>query len=171
MSAVCCSADNDGDLDLFVANYAGLREGIFTNELYRNDGDGNLKIVSGEAAYANLTDRRYGASIGLDGSTLSDSMDESLPKRIAGAADACWGDYDGDGFVDLFLAMGGYQPSQFELLTPSKPGYRNLLYHNEGVLGGIHQGFALITSGVGDLLISEYPSTGCAFADYDGVRA
>jgi hypothetical protein len=70
--------DNDGDLDLFVAN------GINTppdenNFLYTNNGDGTFtKVTSGDV----VTDG--GFSLGC-----------------------AWGDYDSDGDLDLFVANSG----------------------------------------------------------------
>jgi hypothetical protein len=80
--------DNDGDLDLFVAN-------VGANALYRNDGS-----VFSEVA------NQAGVRI-ENGSWLTAMAD--------------WADYDGDGFLDLYLASGGdrqFQP--------------NLLYANNG---------------------------------------
>ncbi len=89
--------DNDGWLDLFVAN-AGPRNaanilGDETNFLYHNNGDGTFtKITSGSLVH----DRGH----------------------FFGAA---WGDYDNDGFPDLFVCagFGGFNEN-------------NLLYRNNG---------------------------------------
>ena len=63
--------DNDGDLDLFVANGQNA-----SNNLYQNNGDGTFtKITSGV--------------IINDGQSCQS---------------AAWGDYDNDGFLDLFVA-------------------------------------------------------------------
>src|SRR6266498_4144513 len=77
--------DNDGWLDLFVANRGpGQR-----NFLYHNNGDGTFtKITSG-----------------------------SLVNDGGNSFAAAWGDYDNDGFLDLFVANGGEA---------------NFLYHNNG---------------------------------------
>lgn len=74
--------DNDGDLDIFVANRFG------GNFFYRNEGNGFTWITNG--------------SMGTD------------QER---ANSASWGDYDQDGHLDLFVANVGTQ---------------NSLYHNEG---------------------------------------
>ena len=79
--------DNDGNLDLFVSQNTGSGPAR-KNLLYHNNGDGT---------FTSLT----------NSSLTSDSG------YFAGLA---WGDYDNDGFPDLFLAAG--QPS--------------FLYHNEG---------------------------------------
>jgi hypothetical protein len=77
--------DNDGYLDLFVANASGQR-----NSLYHNRGDGTFdKITIGNI----VTDG--GDSIGC-----------------------VWGDYDNDGFLDLFVA--------------NRSNQNNFLYHNDG---------------------------------------
>ncbi|MBI1176447.1 hypothetical protein GC207_03305 [bacterium] len=84
-SASWADYDNDGDLDLFVAN----RDGV--NFLYRNDGQaGFTKITTGEIA----TD-------------------------VADSNAGIWGDYDNDGWLDLYVANGD---------TPANQA--NFLYHN-----------------------------------------
>lgn len=78
--------DNDGDLDLFVANNLGSY-----NFLYSNDGDGTFtKITTGDIV--NDDGYSHGAS---------------------------WGDYNGDGFLDL-------------IVTDFMATKHNLLYKNNG---------------------------------------
>jgi hypothetical protein len=88
----CCTTaaawgdyDNDGRLDLYVGRYLDPRRGIPTtfyarngepNRLYRNHGDGTFRDVTAEAGVGD-------------------------PGLCLGAA---WGDFDGDGFPDLFVA-------------------------------------------------------------------
>src|SRR4051812_15981832 len=72
--------DNDGYLDLYVVNSGSDPEGKGPNYLYRNNQDGTFTDVA--------------ASTGVDDSVLS---------RGRGAA---WGDYDNDGFLDLFITNG-----------------------------------------------------------------
>ena len=68
--------DNDGDMDVFVVE--GGFSGGGTSRLYRNDGNGVFTpITSGQ-----------------------------LAQRSTLGTGAAWGDYDNDGFPDLFLARG-----------------------------------------------------------------
>lgn len=76
-SASLADIDNDGDLDILFQGSSGARQ------LYRNDvvGSGN-----GTLGFTNIT--------------------STLPSGSAAIGDswsAAWGDYDGDGFVDLFV--------------------------------------------------------------------
>ena len=109
----CTSADydNDGYMDLFVANYGE------NNFLYHNNGNGTFtKITTG----AIVNDG--GNSTGCD-----------------------WGDYDNDGFIDLFVCNRN-QP--------------NFLYHNNG-----NGTFTKITTGA--IVTNNSNSGGCAWCDYD----
>ncbi len=76
--------DNDGWLDLFVANTYGHND-----YLYHNNGDGTFTKIVGDIA-------------------VSDATNSWCP---------LWGDYDRDGFLDLFV---------------STTTGANLLYHNNG---------------------------------------
>ena len=80
--------DNDGWLDLFVAN----ANTAHNNFLYHNNQDGTFTKVTG-------------STVNLDGWT---------------SWSCAWGDYDNDGFMDLFVSTG------FDSYEP------NLLYHNTG---------------------------------------
>ena len=82
--------DNDGDNDLFICNpYYGGR-------LYRN----NLNAGGG---FVDVTDTVF---VGADRDAISQAITAS------------WGDYNGDGFVDLFVANTNYLGS-VKLLSPS----------------------------------------------------
>ncbi|MGB1891596.1 MAG: FG-GAP repeat domain-containing protein [Candidatus Latescibacterota bacterium] len=81
--------DNDGDLDLYLAN-------IGANALYENDGG------------TGFTDVADLAGVRIDNSGWLTAM-------------ADWADYDGDGFLDLYLATGSDR--QFQ---------RDILYANNG---------------------------------------
>ena len=88
--------DNDGFLDLYVSRGKQSGNGELGNTLYRNNGNGTFSDVTLEAG------------VNDDTNTWA----------------AAWGDYDNDGFLDLFVA----RPGQHEL----GPGNANLLYHNNG---------------------------------------
>ncbi len=151
--------DNDGDLDLFVAN-------IGDDFLYRNNGNGGfVKVTAGPMV--NDGARSFGASWGdydndhdLDLFVANDGNDflyrndgpAGFAKIDTGAmvndgklSNGCsWGDYDNDGHLDLFVAnIGG-----------------NFLYHNnrDGTFSKVTTG-AIVTDGG--------RSVGCAWGDYD----
>jgi hypothetical protein len=67
------------------------------------------------------------------------------------AFDCAWGDYDNDGFLDLFLAQGA---------NPGD-GFKNILYHNNG-----NGSFTRVLTGS---LVNDPSVTppGCAWGDYD----
>ena len=110
VSAIFLDYDNDADLDVFVVNYVewslegnvdcyqGGRLAYCSpaayagrpNTLYRNDGDGRFHNVTKEVGIA--------AEIG-----------KGLGVAVA--------DYDGDGFVDIYVA---------------NDGVRNFMFHNQG---------------------------------------
>ncbi|HEX8474120.1 MAG TPA: CRTAC1 family protein [Pyrinomonadaceae bacterium] len=72
--------DRDGWQDLYVTNSG---EGSM-NALYRNNGDGTFRDVAAELGLADVNRRETGVSMG-----------------------AVWGDYDNDGYEDLFLYKWG----------------------------------------------------------------
>lgn len=113
--------DQDGWLDIFVpggSRLNGAPPGT-TNRLYKNKRDGTFTDVTKEA--------------GLE--------------RVAWVSGVCIGDYDNDGFEDLFLSCWG----------------QNILYHNNG-----DGTFIDITKRAG--LLGDRPrwSAGCTFVDYNG---
>ena len=110
--------NNDGKLDLFVATDQG------NNFLYRNEGNG---------AFTTITT----APVGTDGGSSVNSV---------GCA---WGDYNNDGFLDLFVSNGGD-------VTPSV----NFLYQNTGT-----GTFTRATSGA--IATDLGYADGCAWGDYD----
>ena len=63
---------------------------------------------------------------------------------------ATWGDYDNDGFPDLFVANGNFDSGQ----------YQNFFYHNSG-----DGTFTKITAGA--VATGDGDSTGAAWADVD----
>jgi len=109
--------DNDGDLDLFVARY----DSGSTGYLWRND----VNWANDTGSFTNVT-----ASAGI-----SDT---------SGQRGCCWGDYDNDGDLDLYIV--------------THSGAANLLYRNQG--GGT---FVEACAG------SDAPGNGqdAVFVDYD----
>ena len=119
--------DNDGRPDIFLTNGAKLPElkktdRSFYNCLLRSRGDGTFEDVSAKA--------------GLEGAQLDFSFGVAV------------GDYDNDGFEDLFLCQAG----------------RNALYHNDG-----DGTFRDVTAGSGlDDKPKDLLSVAAAWFDYDG---
>jgi len=114
--------DNDGWLDLFFVNGTTL-EGFAASKtpkshLYRNKGNGTFEDIT--------------ASAGIDASGWGQG--------------ACVGDYDGDGYDDLFVTYYG----------------QNRLYHNRG-----NGTFEDVTRAAGLQNARTRWGTGCAFLDYD----
>ena len=112
--------DRDGDLDIYFVNGAGLPGAEFdvspTNALYRNNGN------------MTFTEVTNGAKVGDGGYGFG----------------CCVGDYDNDGWPDLYVT--NYGP--------------NILYRNNG-----DGSFSNVTEGTG--VGGERWSSSAAFADYD----
>jgi enediyne biosynthesis protein E4 len=114
--------DNDGWLDIFLVNGTRL-EGFSggqkpTNRLFKNNRDGTFTDVTVKAG---LSHSGWGQGV-------------------------CIGDYDNDGFEDLFIAYFG----------------QNVLYHNNG-----DGTFSDVSEKSGIAGNPKWWSSGCAFVDYD----
>lgn len=114
--------DNDGWMDLFVMSGRRLEEPVKdqepTNRLYRNNRNG----------------------------TFTDVTEKAGLKRAGWASALCIGDYDNDGFDDLFLAYWG----------------QNVLYRNNG-----DGTFTDVTEKTGLSSKETRWGSGCSFIDYD----
>ncbi|MCG3161431.1 MAG: hypothetical protein JMDDDDMK_02614 [Acidobacteria bacterium] len=116
--------DNDGWMDLFVMSgrrleqYRDREEAEPTNRLYRNNRNG----------------------------TFTDVTERAGLKRTGWASALCIGDYDNDGFDDLFLTYWG----------------QNVLYRNNG-----DGTFADVTAKTGLSFTGARWGSGCSFIDYD----
>jgi len=169
LSAAWADYDNDGDMDLFVANafgdpqdylYGNNGNGNFTKQIvgelttashyswggswgdYDNDGDQDLFVTSYEQSdptgnYDYLHTNNGDGTFSTD-TTLSPCL---VSARTEGSA---WGDYNNDGFLDLFVAVAG----------------PNLLYRNQG-----DGTFIRITEG--DVVTDDIVSRTGAWSDYD----
>lgn len=126
-------ADNDGDLDLFVANSAGDNR----NFLYTNNGDGTFtRILTGPVA-TDAFPSRLGAwgdydndgdqdlfvanENNLNNNLYENNGDATFTKITTGdivtdggnSWSGSWGDYDNDGDLDLFVANSGNMENFF----------------------------------------------------------
>jgi hypothetical protein len=155
--------DGDGDLDLFVANLSGQ------DFLYRNDGNGSFTRVDTAVGLSDALNG-YGASWGdydgdgdldlfvandggqdllyrNDGNASFTRVDTAAGLSDAGAGQgATWGDYDGDGDLDLFVVNIGGQ---------------DFLYRNNG-----NGSFMRVDTIAG--LSDAAPGRGASWGDYDG---
>ncbi|MEL6803787.1 MAG: CRTAC1 family protein, partial [Bacteroidota bacterium] len=113
-SASWVDYDNDGWLDLFVADYMPTR----FNQLYHNERDGTF--------------------------TKADQTPIMLEARST--MSATWGDYDNDGLMDLFV--------------PNTQDDNNSLYHNDG-----NGAFTKIKTG--DIVTDGGNSVGASWGDVD----
>jgi hypothetical protein len=160
--------DNDGDVDMFVAN--GLDNP--QNRLYENNGDGTFtKITNGVIVddsesmggswgdYDNDGDLDLFVARPIDlNNLLYENNGNGDFIQITGqeivtdggnSSGSCWGDYDNDGDLDLFVANGEYFNRSV-----------NFLYENDG-----DGNFIRITQG--EIATDLDASNGAAWGDYD----
>ncbi len=79
LAAAWCDYDLDGDLDVYIGNER-LRNGVFApSQLFRNNGNGTFTDVAKQAGVENM---RFSRGV-------------------------CWGDFDNDGHVDLYVSNFG----------------------------------------------------------------
>ena len=158
--------DNDGNLDAFLACLATDPQGL----LLHNQGDGTFRPATGLSlspgdyigagwgdydndGYLDLAVARYRLS-GTNGSNLLFHNERDGTFRamthspVAQGADGnavCWGDYDNDGYLDLFIGRNGNAP---------------LLYHNN-----TNGTFTRVTTG--PIATTVTHAIGAAWVDYD----
>jgi len=115
--------DNDGDLDLFISR--GTDEDPLKQNLYRNNGNGTFTDVSDQSGLGIVTNNRA----------------------------AAWGDYDNDGYLDLYVVNSGDE-------TVGKgPNY---LFRNN------HNGtFTDVAGNAGVANVVFNRGRTCAWGDYD----
>ncbi len=187
-AVVLTDFDNDGDLDLYVANDAG------PNFYYVNDGKGHFKdfsVLSGTSV------DEFGNSQGSMGLTVGDFNNDGLQDifitnfidqrrtlymnqgnnlffdqtsnfdiGMIGFHYSGWGtkffDFDNDGWLDLFFT-NGHTMEQLELVYPNDPfAQPSYLLHN--LKGKKYEDVSIAT---GFRTIRDKASRGTAFGDYD----
>ena len=191
MGMACGDYDNDGDVDIYVANDRT------PNFLYRNNGDGTFVDVALMAGVGYNEDGKTESSMGVDfGDYDNDGQLDLIVPNFQG--ETCtlyrnegygafgdvsissgigaptrpyvgWGagflDYDNDGDLDLFIATG-HVLDNVELFDASTSyPQRNFLFRNEGPDG--RYAFTDISAQAGPGLALVKPSRGTAFGDYD----
>jgi len=166
--------DNDSLLDLVVSTYNdACVTCTYPLLLFKNYGNGNFQKVT-TGPIATVTSRTFGVSWGdydndgkldlfvcsgfdvnnllfhnIGGGNFTQVTSGSIVND-AGWSEACaWGDYDRDGWLDLFVANQSNQ--------------NNFLYHNNG-----NGTFTKITTGA--IVTDGGWSRGCAWGDYDNDK-
>jgi hypothetical protein len=86
--------DNDGDMDMFIAKCRGGNTDININQLHQNNGDGTFTEVASEAGLAD-------------------------PIQTWSAA---WGDFDNDGFMDVFVGASSFNDGHHKLMHNNGDG-------------------------------------------------
>ena len=147
LSASCAFADvdRDGDVDLFVANYVDARP---DNHIFCGDTTKRLRIYCHPLTFAPLADVLY---VNNGNGTFTDASARAGITGRGNGLGAVFGDYDDDGWIDLFVAND---------TTP------NFLYRNEGT--GRFTEVALLA---GVAVASDgrpRAGMGTDFGDYDG---
>ncbi|MFT6148300.1 MAG: putative repeat protein (TIGR01451 family) [Saprospiraceae bacterium] len=158
--------DNDGDLDLFVANNIGTGNYLYRNEngtsftrIYNDpivndlgyahgatwvdyDNDGFLDMFTAEFFTTRFNNLYHNNGDG----TFTKNTTANIALDAASSVAGVWGDYDNDGDQDLFVANTNNE--------------NNLLYRNEG-----NGNFTKITTGA--IVTDGGQSVGGSWGDYD----
>jgi len=169
-NSLCCSwgdYDNDGYPDLYISNWGAL------NFLYHNEGNGTFEKVttgaiatdwslSNGSAWGDYNNDGYldlfvACRTGADNLLYQNNGNGTFTKMTSGSIvndggnsfGCSWADYDNDGWLDLFVANGGFDAGQ-----------NNFLYHNNG-----NGTFTKISSGI--IVNDGGKSFGGSWGDYD----
>jgi hypothetical protein len=165
------SLDNDRGASLYVnrgdgtlerrCESAGLRDQVYALNVtaadYDNDGDLDVLLLRGgwqEPMRLSLL-RNKGRGFFEDVTIAA-----GLATPIA-TESAAWGDYDNDGFVDVFVCGEFRSPLESERAIGADPRNRCRLYHNQG-----DGTFVDVAAAAG--VQNDQAAKGCAWGDYDG---
>jgi hypothetical protein len=188
MGVAFADYDQDGDLDVFVAN------DTVPNFLFRNDGGGRFTEVAVRAGVAYNDDGRALSSMGVDFRDYNNDgredlfvtalanetfplfrnegrgffLDVTYPSRVGRATLAFSGwsngifDFNNDGWKDLFAANGDVQDNT-ERFSSRRSRQHNLILVNrrDGT-------FEDVTAAAGPALLAAAWHRGAAFGDFDG---
>jgi hypothetical protein len=180
--------DNDGDLDLYVANDS------VANFLFQNQGDGTFREIGVNAGVAYNEDGQAQAGMGVamgdydhdgffdyfqtnfsdDYNTLRKNLGKGVFRDVSYSSGLAlpswrllgWGtgflDYDNDGWEDIFVANGHVYPQVDQYPIDIAFAEPKLLFHN------LRNGkFEEVSTTMGGALTERWPSRGAAFADFD----
>ena len=148
-SITCCDMDNDGDIDLFLANSIE-RDGKLVSMIVRQQPSGQFKV----------------------------EPDHAL-SSITGVNAALWGDFDNDGFVDVYLCRDGFNQlwrqasnNEWSDVTESTgTAGADLRTIDGAVADSDHDGdldYLLVNEGPNDLLSNNLDGTFRSLADENG---
>lgn len=146
VSAAWADFDLDGDLDLYVANYVDFG---WDNNVFCGDASRQISAYCHPDVYDALPDRLY-ENRG-DGTFVEIGTAAGIDDRIDGKGlGVVWGDYDGDGDPDIYVA---------------NDSTRNFLYTNQGDSTFVDDSFL---AGVGYSVDGRTESgMGTDFGDFD----
>lgn len=188
MGVVWTDVDNDGWMDLFVANdsgpnflYHNNRNGTFTDMGFLagvavgEDGNeqGSMGVALGDYLHTarvaifvtNFADE-YNTLYRHDGGL--NYSDVSFASKLATISFPYvgWGtaffDFDNDGWQDLMAVNGHVYPQVDHIPVGSSYAQRILLFHNDG-----NGTFSEVAAESGEALMARYVSRGAAFGDID----